>query len=361
MDLGVADGRQQGWRQAGLAALAAALLLLSACGGQPQPAPPTDEPVAVRLLTVGAAAGTVSREASGTVRLRRETPLAFVADGRIVSLGPRPGDEVAAGQPLAALDTVAIDAAVTAAAADRARAAADLGRQQALLRQGWVAQARVEAAAAQAEAAEAELKAARFRQRFARLSAPAAGTILARLAEPGQVVAAGTPVLVLGERASGHVLRVPMGGADLAGLIPGTVADVRFAGDAAPPMAARVIEVAGRADPGTGTFQVEFALPAHPALRSGLLGTVRWQAPASGGALAVPATALFAARADEAFVWRLDPNSGRVTARLVQLGGIGTAGAQVLAGLAPGDRIVAGGVDRLVEGQKVRAVAGGPG
>jgi membrane fusion protein (multidrug efflux system) len=189
----------------------------------------------------------------------------------------------------------------------------------------------------------------------------AAGTILARLAEPGQVVAAGTPVLVLGERASGHVLRVPMGGADLAGLIPGTVADVRFAGDAAPPMAARVIEVAGRADPGTGTFQVEFALPAHPALRSGLLGTVRWQAPASGGALAVPTTALFAARADEAFVWRLDPNSGRVTARLVQLGGIGTAGAQVLAGLAPGDRIVAGGVDRLVEGQKVRAVAGGPG
>jgi multidrug efflux pump subunit AcrA (membrane-fusion protein) len=85
--------------------------------------------------------------------------------------------------------------------------------------------------------------------------------VLARLAEPGQTVAAGTPVILLGEFSSGFVLRVPLSAADAAGLQRGVSANVVFRDGAAPPMAARVIEIAGRADPRTGTFQVEFALP----------------------------------------------------------------------------------------------------
>jgi len=315
--------------------------------------------VPVSLVTVGGA-GSAETRATGTVRLRRETPLAFVSDGRVRSLSVREGDVVAAGQALASLDTAAIDASVASAYADAARAASELERQRQLLKQGWVPKARVEAAEAGASAANAALTAARFNQRFAAIAAPASGVILARLAEPGQTLAAGTPVLVLGEFASGFVLRVPMTAGDAAGLQRGTSGIVTFRDLAAPPMAARIIELAGRADPRTGTFQVEFALPANPALRSGLIADVRVARSAGSGSIAIPATALFAARADEGFVWRYDPASRKVAARMVRLGAVTQDGVVVSSGLQRGDLIVAGGVDRLIEGQLVVPVKPAP-
>jgi multidrug efflux pump subunit AcrA (membrane-fusion protein) len=133
---------------------------------------------------------------------------------------------------------------------------------------------------------------------------------------------------------------------------------VRFRDGAAPPMSGRLIEIAGRADPATGTFQAEFALPAHPALRSGLIAEVELGGAAATGRVAVPVSALFAARAGEGFVWRFDPATAKVTPRLVKLGAVTPGGVEVTAGLARGELIVASGVDRLVEGQVVKPVKG---
>lgn len=350
------EPRQRGWRRCG-AALAA--LLLAGCSAEQSADTRTPAPVPVTLVRVGdaAAAQTV---ATGIVRLRRETPLAFVSDGRIRALSVREGDVVAAGHSLASLDTAAIDASVASATADAARAASELERQRQLLKQGWVPKARVESAQAAASAASAALTAAKFNQRFAAIAAPASGVILARLAEPGQTLAAGTPVLVLGEFASGFVLRVPMAAGAVAGLQRGNTGTVTFRDLSAPPMTARIIELAGRADPQTGTFQVEFALPAHPALKSGLIADVRIPRAAGSGSIAIPATALFAARADEGFVWRYDPASRKVEARLVRLGAVSGKGVVVSSGLQRGDLIVASGVDRLIEGQTVAPVQPAP-
>jgi len=177
-------------------------LLLASCS------PSRDEPrgnavtgsaaAPVVLHRVGAAAdGAV--HATGTVRLRRETPLAFLAGGRVQSVLVREGDRVAAGQLLASLDRTAIDAAAAAADSRAGQAMAELDRQRALLQQGWVSKARVEAAEAAARAAEADRTAARFEQRFAVIAAPADGIVLGRLAEPGQTLAAAAPVILLGE------------------------------------------------------------------------------------------------------------------------------------------------------------------
>lgn len=349
--------RRFGWGR--LLAVAPALALLACSSATPVADPDRDpEAVTVRLIRIGAGADMPERVATGTVRLRRETPLAFIEAGRITSIGVREGDRVSGGQLLARLDSVTFDSAVTAAEAEKARAAAELARQRKLLAQGWVAQARVDSAAATARAADAQLAGRRFSQQFASIHAPSSGIILQRLAEPGETLAAGTPVLVLGETGSGHVLRVGVAAADVSGLTAGTVADIRFRDGAAPGMRGTVIEVAGRADPRTGTFQVEFALPDDASLRSGMIAEARWRnAGTQAGPTFVPATALFSVRAGEGFVWRLDSPSGRVGARLVKLGAVTDRGVTVLEGLVPGDRIVAGGVDRLVEGQRVRTVA----
>lgn len=344
--------------RAGQGPLAAVLLLgllLTACG-ETKPAPAATRSAPVTLHRVGDDRAASATTAAGTVRLRRETPLAFISDGRIRSITVREGDRVGAGQLLATLDRTAIDAQVQAAGTRLRQADAELNRQRRLNAQGWVAKARVESAEAAAEAARAELSGARFTQRFATITAPTAGVILTRSAEPGQTLQAGTPVLVLGEFASGFVLRVPLPASRVAGLSRGQLANVTFRDGAAPPMAGRIIEIAGRADPGTGTFQVELALPADPALRSGLIADVNLPETAAAGRIAIPATALFGARADEGFVWVVDPKTRKVSPRMVQIGRVTPDGVELLSGLARGEQIVAAGVDRLTEGTVVKPV-----
>ncbi len=353
-------------------ALALLLAALAACGAEPEASAPHApgegaraaagaEGVSVRLFEVGAPAAPQPVRAAGTVRIRRETPLAFWTAGVVARLDPREGDRVARGTLLAALDTRTLDAEVAAAGADLARARAERERMRALLAQGWVPRARVEAAEAAEGVAAAALERARFARRNATIVAPAEGIILARRAEPGQTVAAGEPVLVLGERRSGFVMQVALAPAEAAGLAVGTPVSITFADGVAPAMAGRILEIGGRADPRTGTFRIEVSLPDHPALRSGQLGEVEIPRPAAASArapLVVPATALFAARAGEGFVWRLDPASGTVRATLVRVGAVTADGVVIEAGLAPGDRIVLTGVDRLTEGARVRVSAG---
>lgn len=311
--------------------------------------------VPVRLLTLGATADNAVVRAAGTVRLRRETPLAFWTAGRVADVSVREGDRVAAGAVLARLDTRTIDMDVAAARADLQRARADLERQRVLLKQGWQTRARLEAAEAAAGSAAAALERATFAQANARIRAPAAGIVLARQVEPGQTVMAGEPVLMLGEYRAGHVLRVPLTSGEVAGLSLGQAAEIRFGDGAVPDMAGKIIEIAGRADERTGSFQVEIALPDVAGLRSGQIATATLVAGRAPGrtALSVPATALFAARAGEAFVWRYDAARGVVRPALVRVGAVGERGVEVLSGLSPGDRIVATGVDRLSDGARV--------
>ena len=110
-----------------------------------------------------------------------------------------------------------------------------------------------------------------------------------------------------------------------------------------------------RSDDGTGTFRVEVRLPATARLASGQIGNARLiLGPAEPGApIEVPATAVFAARADEGFVYVLEPVTRRVRQRQVALGTVDARGVMVTAGLRPGEQVVTTGIDRLRDGQVV--------
>ncbi|NJS15160.1 MAG: HlyD family efflux transporter periplasmic adaptor subunit, partial [Sphingopyxis sp.] len=158
-----------------------------------------------------------------------------------------------------------------------------------------------------------------FAQRYARITAPTAGTVLARSAEQGQIVAAGTPVMTVSQAGGGLVLRVALTDSQLAALRIGQVTSVTLPALGDAPVAARVIELGGRGDPRTGTFEAELALPPLAGLRSGMIGSARLPATSGGGTMAVPASAVFQARADEAFVYVVDAKK-RARVRRVTLG-----------------------------------------
>jgi len=333
-------------------------LLLAACSNE-SPPPQAAQALPVRLATVRPVSGSALLLVSGTVRLKRETPLAFNTPGRIAAIMVREGDRVAAGQVLARLDVTALDANQVSAQAEVVRARSDLARLEDLFKKGWVTAPRVEQARATMAAAQARLRSAGFDVGLAVLRAPSAGVVLSRPGEPGQIAQPGQAVLTLGEMDKGFVLRLPLADRDMARVKLGQLATVRIPALGSGTLSGQVSEVGARGDDGTGTFRIEVKLPAHPRLASGQIGQAELLlGPAQPGApLIVPAPAVFAARADEGFVYVLEPVTRRVRQRQVALGEVADAGVIVTSGLQPGEQVVTTGIDRLRNGQVVQIAA----
>lgn len=339
--------------------LALLCLAIGACSKPPQHV--ATKPLDVRIVQVGSQKALMTLGAVGTVHLRRETSLAFTSPGRIARITVSEGDRVRRGQLLALLDTTTVDAQYQAAAAEQVRTAAELRRSASLFEKGWVTKARVESARAANEAALAALRGRRFAAETARIFAPGNGVVLARPAEPAQTVDAGTPVLVVGDEGAGYVLRLPVSDRDAARLRPGTPARVRIAALGDSEIAAFVSQIGARADPATGTFEVELALPGLPGLRSGQIGNAELVVTDQAGdsALLVPPAALFALRAGEGFVYVVPAGSTRVALRKVSVAEARDGGLIVTKGLAPGEWVVVSNLDRLADRAEVNPVRPG--
>ena len=175
------------------------LLVLSACGesgcGEPE-AKTTIAPSLVRAHTAVASREDVL-ELSGTVTAARRVRLGFKHGGPIAAIAVEEGQQVVRGQLLGRLDRADAMAAVRAARAGHDKARRDADRAAHLAKGGAIPLHARDDSGTQLEAAEATLLQAREALDRTRLISPVAGTVFARLAEPGETVGPGMPVLVI--------------------------------------------------------------------------------------------------------------------------------------------------------------------
>lgn len=343
---------------------------LSACG---KPEPAAAPPRAVKLITVGAPAPEPPREYAGEVRAQIESRLGFQVAGKLTQRAVEPGQRVQRGQLLAQLDArdyelaaQAARAQLQAASTQRDLAAADVRRFEALRAQGFISAAEMDRRQAQLRSAQAALEQARAQlasqgnqTAYTQLRADADGVITAVDAEPGQVLAAGQPVLRLArEGARDVVFAVPED--QVQALAVGQPVQARlWAGGQTLP--ARVREVAASADPATRTFAVKASLDeaAGPA-PLGATAYVRLSAAApapAAPALQLPASALRQGPDGRSSVWLFDAASSTVRSQPVQVAGVGGADGNavlIASGLQAGMQVVGSGVHVLEEGQAVR-------
>lgn len=354
---------------AALPVLILALPLLAACRPEAPTAEatpaPTPRPVQVAEVVLTPAESGAAY--TGTVRARTEADVGFRTGGRIAERLVELGDTVAAGQPLARLDPADLALALRSAEADLAAAEAqarqtanDAARSRALLAAGHVAaafddqrQAAARAAAERVTSARASLDLARNRVSYATLRAPKAGIVTALLAEAGQVVSEGTPVLRLADPNERElVVRVPESG--LAALRE-QQAEARFWARPEARLVATLREVAPQADAGLRSWTARFALPDAPDwVALGMTGTVRLTREAAPVAT-LPLAALHD-RGQGPMVWRVLPE-GRIEAVKVRVHSLGEQLVQVSGDLDPGEKVVALGPQLLDPDSRVRVVS----
>ncbi|MBB4599053.1 efflux RND transporter periplasmic adaptor subunit [Xanthomonas arboricola] len=343
-------------------------LALIACGKAPSSDPRTAAPL-VRVAIVEDA-GAAARSFSGTVAARVQSDLGFRVAGKVQERLVDAGQRVKRGQPLLRIDPVdlklaarAQQDAVAAAQARAQQAGEDEARYRDLRGTGAISasaydqiKAAADAARAQLSAAQAQAEVARNANRYTDLLADADGVVMETLVEPGQVVAAGQPVVRLahaGRREA--VIQLPET------LRPqvGSVAQATLFGNAAVTVPATLRQLSESADRLTRTFEARYVLDG--ALGDAPLGTTVSLRIADGTAagpqagLQVPLAALFDAGKGPG-VWVIAGNPAKVRWRPVTVLGLDDDHATVAGKLARGERIVALGAHLLRDGEQVRVV-----
>jgi RND family efflux transporter MFP subunit len=274
------------------------------------------------------------------------------------------GQVIQAGTPLYRIDPTDYDHAIAAelgnVAAAKARLIqtdADEKRYRRLLPSGAVSASEYDATKAAADsaralldAAQAQLKVAQDESRYSTLLADADGTVVATLAEPGQVVSAGQVVASIAHMdpreasvSLPETVRPPIGSAAQASL---------YGRDARWP--AHLRQLSDAADPLTRTYEARYVLDGDAATAPlGATVTILLPSGESAERTAVPLGAL-RDEGKQAGVWVFDEKTSAVTFRPVRVDEVGAETAILSSGVSVGERIVALGAHLLHDGQRVR-------
>ncbi len=359
--------RMAGFRMAGLAILAAALV---ACGnGDKAPQPPRPVLVARADAATGHGADGLSAYA-GEIRAREEAALSFRVGGKLVRRLVDVGDRVRAGDLLAELDpgdlrlqVEALQAELTAADAQLARARADHARTASLSKDQLVSRAALDqqtaalrAAEGQARAVRAQYDLSRNQAGYSQLRAPQNGVVASRQVEAGQVVAAGQAVFGLAAD-GGREVAFALPESNIRDFKVGQAVVIELWSAQGERIPGRIREIAPAADPQARTYAARATLEGDAA-RVDLGQSARVYIPAapSGDALRLPLSALHRGDKGQTVVWTVDPRVNKARRAPVRIGPYAADGVAVLSGLKPTEWVVMAGGHLLHEGQPVLPV-----
>lgn len=212
-----------------------------------------------------------------------------------------------------------------------------------------------EAAEAKARQAEANARLNRKRLEDTRLRAPMAGVVGRRLADAGEMIAAGMPVVVLMKLNPARV-RVGVPEAEIGKVRIGQAARVRVPSLGGREFAARVELVGYAAEPQSRTFPVRLLAP-NPglALRAGMIAEAEIETGLRVAVRTAPADAVWRDPQGATHVFVYSPQSGRVHARRVRTGrGVGRE-VEIAEGLSEAELVVVGGQHKVKDGMRVDA------
>jgi multidrug efflux pump subunit AcrA (membrane-fusion protein) len=361
-------------------------IALAGCGADNEE--PAIAATPVRTTTVESGPAAPSIRTTGLLANKDEFRLSFKVGGVVKRITVREGERVRQGQRLAEIEQTEINAQVEQARQGHEKAQRDVERGERLYADKVISLEQLEDLRTQRAVAEATLKAAEFNWNYAAIVAPRDGTVLRRLADERELVAAGTPVLVLGAAApalpcardirasdgqepecseahgcaraacpsqdQGFVVKTGLADREIVQVKIGDRAEIKL--DALPDLTlqGKVTEIASAADPASGMFGIEVTVETpNQTLKSGLIAKVSI-VPASalnGSRAYVPIGAIVEGNGNRASVYVLD--KVRARRRNVEVAFIANDRVALANGVEIGESVITDGALYLEDGEQV--------
>lgn len=352
---------------AAVIAIAVAAMMM---GGKSKEAAPAAAQAIPEITVIVPGREQVSKtiNATGTIAARRDMPVGIAGEGGVVErVYVEPGQWVNDGQVLARIDRSVqtqearqLAASVNVARADAELAQNELDRAQALVSRGFISKAEIDqkraardAAAARVRVAQAQLAGAQARIGRLDIRAPAAGLVLERNVEAGQVVGAGAGALFRIAQGGQMEVQAKLAEEDLAAIHVGAPAvvtpvgtDVKIAGS--------VWQISPIVDPTNRQGIARVAVPYQKLLRPGAFAEVTLTSGSADVPL-LPQSAVLSDEQGHSFVYVVD-DQNRVQRRPVTIGEVDERGVTIASGLSGQERIVASAGAFLNPGDKINPV-----
>ncbi len=232
--------------------------------------------VPVKTAAIEMSSDPIPIVSAGILRSKQQITLAFKTGGIVEKISTDEGLSVKKGQLLAQLDQTEMAANTKQAKLVLTKSKRDLNRVINLLHDTVATYEQFQNAQTAFSVAQSNMDVALFNKRHSVIRAPVSGKILKRFVEENEMAAPGTPIFILASTDGEQVLRVGVSDNEIVRLSIGDPATVHFDTYPEQEFKATVTEIAGTADPATGTFEIEVSLSKSGlALKNGFVGRVK--------------------------------------------------------------------------------------
>ncbi|MFK7855979.1 MAG: efflux RND transporter periplasmic adaptor subunit [Granulosicoccus sp.] len=323
-------------------------------------------PTSITAIDVESASWETSLKSIGTLEAAQGVMITADIPGRVSKLFFDGGETVSKGDLLLEQETSTETAQLNAAESDLVLAQSNLDRVSRLYRSKVVSRSEFDAARSQASAAQAQVDNITSSLDKKQITAPFDGRLGLRLADIGQDLGQGVPIVSL-QAIDPMRVNFSLPQQALANVANGLT--VRLTTDAAPGSVfeGQITAINTEIDAATRTVRTQATLNTQPAdgngsstLLPGMFASVEVVLPQVKDVLMIPLTAVsFASFGDSVFVVEKNDN-GQLTARqqFVQLGERRGDFVEVMQGLEQGQSVANDGVFKLRNGATVKVVEG---
>lgn len=336
-------------------------LLVTACSEPPQEAIDVIKPV--KIYTVGSE-GETTLEYPGQVSAATKADMAFEVSGKIVKFPVKEGQNVKQGELLAQLDLRDFQSTFNSAQSEYENARANFSRADKLIEDNFISRLDYDKLKSQRSTAKAKVDKAKKALEDASLRAPFTGQVAKKLVEDFANITAKEAVLILQDVDQLElVVNVPEAdwartkkNGDLKATTQRIKPRVSIAGLPGSDFPAVIKEVSTTADPTTRTYEAKlsFTPDSDVNVLPGMTATLTINIAQQNTGLRIPSKAVVSDNNNQAFVWRINPETMMTARTTVKLGNLTGVSVVILEGLSSGDLIAVSGVHLLREDMTVR-------
>lgn len=332
-------------------ALALALVVTGCTGGDKKNAPTGGRSVKVKVMQTATEAGGGTLRYSGTVEEENGATVSFAVPGTVSSVKVGLGDRVSKGQLIATLDPATLRNTYDVAKSTLTQAEDAWNRMKKLHDSGSLPDIKWVEVNSKLEQARSAEQIARKNLGDSRLLAPFSGVVAEKVAEAGQNVVPGMPVVKLVTVGSLKV-KVSVPETEVAALRSGQQATVTVPALGDKTFTATVQEKGILANALSRSYDVKLRISGSTSqLMPGMVADVAFEGKAAAARCVVPADVVQLDERNRQFVWVAD--GGVARRRNITVGEFSATGVAIESGLAAGDKIIVEGQHKVSEGTKV--------